>query len=96
MTHLFKGYAEGDAKFATIERDSKFCFTGQCHDMFDDKEDGKDCSILYIWVVFVSEIEIHSSMTFGIWFGHTGCIGGNCKDHSLARNQMAAWGCVAT
>ena len=42
--------------FATIEKGSKFCFTGQGHDMFDDGGEGKDGSILEIQIVFVHEI----------------------------------------
>ena len=50
--------------FATIVKGSKFCFAVQGHDAFDDEGEGKNGSIVEIWVVFVSEIEIRCSITF--------------------------------
>ena len=40
MTHPFKSYSIGEAKFATAEKDGKFCFTGQGLGVFDDGGEG--------------------------------------------------------
>ena len=52
--------------FAIIEKGSKFCFAGRGHDIFDDGVECKNSSMVKIWVVFVSEVEMHGSVTFGI------------------------------
>ena len=65
MFCLFKGYVEEDVMFATIEKGRRFYFTGQGHDMFDDGGEARECSIVEIGLVFVSEIEMCCRMTFG-------------------------------
>ena len=82
--------------FATIGKVSKFFFAGQGHAMFDDGGEGKNSSIVEIWVVFVSEVEMHGSATFGIWFGQRGDIGVNYKDHVIGQEHTTACGFVAT
>ena len=57
----FKGCVEGDTMLATLEMVARFCFAGSGHDIFDKGGEDK------IWVGFVSKLDLHCGMTFGIW-----------------------------
>ena len=66
--------------FATVENGGMLCFAGRGHYVLDDGGEGEYGSIIEIWVVFVSEIEMGSSMAFGIRLREIVGVGVYCKN----------------